>query len=287
MIDVSIIIVGTNEKDFMRGCLDSIYNSITSYKYEVMVVDNASSDQTALMVKECFPNASLTVNKKKLGYIENNNMAMKKALGRYVLLLNADIELKSNTLQETIKFMDEHTRAAGCGCKLLFDDGTVQLTCRRFPSPWTYICRVPHFFHWIKFGKHFATSSQVKKYLMLDYDHREARAVDWIVSAFFLLRKSALDDIGPVGKHLLQPFYLEDVDWCFRAALKGWETYYVPQVEAVHHYQRTSIIRFNKLSFIHLINLMIFYFKNGFFMLLGRHHNRGQTPITPISLSNK
>ena len=271
MIDVSIILVGTNEHDFVCGCLQSILDSRHSYKIEVIVVDNASTDLTTEAVLKDYSWARLIVNTKKKGYIENNNMAMQQAKGRYILLLNADIELKNHTLQETIAFMDDHPEAGSCGCKLLFDDGTLQLTCRRFPTPFIYFSRIPHFFRWLSWAKKFSLGPFVKKYLMMDYDHAVTREVDWIVSAFWLLRREALDDVGEVGQYLLQPFYLEDVDWCFRARVRGWKTYYVPHVTAIHHYQRSSVKRFNKLSLVHLGNILIFYLKNGLSMILGRH----------------
>jgi GT2 family glycosyltransferase len=106
---------------------------------------------------------------------------------------------------------------------------------------------------------------------MMDYDHQKTREVDWLVSAFFLLRRAALDDVGEVGKDLLQPFYLEDVDWCFRAHIKGWRVYYVPEVTAKHLYKRGSVKMLNKLSFVHLVNIIIFFAKHSLSMLAGKH----------------
>ncbi|MFH1063088.1 MAG: glycosyltransferase family 2 protein [Candidatus Omnitrophota bacterium] len=271
MKDISIIIVGTNEKEFVRICLNSIKKSKTSYSVETILVDNGSTDDTSEMVNNDFKDVRLIRNEKKLGYIFNNNMAMQHASGRYILLLNSDIELYENTLQGAISFMDKNPDAAVCGCKLVFDDGTLQLNCRRFPTPLTYLSRLPHFFHWVKFAKKFAKNRIVSRYLMRDFSHEETRKVDWLVSAFFLMRKKAIDDIGIFDKKLMQPFYLEDVEWCFRAHLKGWSVYYVPEICAVHYYQRGSVKKFNKLSIVHLVNILKFFNKHGLSMLFRRH----------------
>lgn len=272
MVDLSIIIVGTNEKDDVYNCLNSIFRSHTTYKIETIVVDNASTDGTSNMIKENFKDVRILRSENMMGYIYNNNLAIKKAQGRYILLLNADIEFPNNTLQVMIDFMDKHPDAAVSGCKLVFEDGgTLQLTCRRFPTPLTYISRLPHFFRWIKFGKRFAMSRAVRSYLMMDYDHEHSRSVDWVLSAFFLMRKSAIEDIGILDEKLFSPFYLEDVDWCFRAHVKGWKVYYVPEAYALHLYKRGSVKKFGKLSIVHLLNIMIFFKKHGLSMLLKKH----------------
>lgn len=271
MADLSIIIVGTNERDFLYNCLKSIAQSQITYNIEIIVVDNASSDGTAAMVKERFPEAKLIINKKKLGYIINNNLAMAYAKGRYILLLNSDIELHPDTLQTMVKFMDAHSDAAVSACKLTFDDGTLQLTCRRFPTPLTYISRIPHFFRWLKLSKGLSRNRFVHSYLMMDYDHKTAREVDWVLSALFLMRRSAIDDIGLLDNNLVQPFYLEDMDWCFRARVRRWKVYYVPETSAIHFYRRASVKSFSKLSFVHLANILIFYRKHWLKMLLKKH----------------
>ena len=271
MVDVSIITVGTNEKELIRTCLNSINKSLTKYQIETIVVDNASTDGTSDMVSSNFKNIVLLRNQKMIGYIQNNNLAMKEAKGRYIMLINSDIELREDTVETMVEFMDRHPKAAVSTCRLNFDDGTLQLNCRRFPTPVTYFFRIPHFFRWLKFGKKFAMSKPISRYLMLDYDHKETKEVDWIVSALFFIRKAAIEDIGMLDEGLLPPFYLEDVDWCFRAHVKGWQVYYVPETSAVHYYRRSSVKKFNKLSLIHLLNTLIFLKKHCLSMALRKH----------------
>ncbi len=276
MVDLSIVIVSTNEKDFAYKCLESIHKSRTTYTMEIILVDNASSDGVSAMVKEKFPEVVLIVNDKKLGYIHNNVMATRRARAKYILLLNSDIEVLPDTIQYMMDFMENNPRTAVSGCKLVFEDGTLQLTCRQFPTPLIYLNRMPHFFRWVKSAKKFSFSPMVKKYLMLDYDHKTARSVDWILSAFFLMRRLAIEEVGELDNSLTQPFYLEDVEWCFRARLHGWSVYYVPEVYAYHYYRRDSVQKFNKLSLVHLINITKFFNKHGLAMFLGRHKDRNK-----------
>ncbi len=223
------------------------------------------------MAGEKYRDAILLHNPRRLGYIQSNNLAMKIAKGRYIMLINSDIELNEDTIQVMVNFMDTHPEAAVSTCRLNFDDGTLQLNCRRFPTPMTYFSRIPHFFRWIRFGKKFAMNDAVARYLMLDYDHKKTIEVDWAVSAIFFMRMAAIKDIGMLDERLIPPFYLEDVDWCFRARLLGWKVYYVPETQAAHHYKRASVKKFNKLSIVHFLNILIFFNKHAWPMLLRKH----------------
>ena len=271
MVDVSIIVVGTNERELIRNCLNSISRSRTKYQVETILVDNASTDGTSSMASSNFKNIILLHNQKKIGYIQNNNLAMRIAKGRYIMLINSDIELHDDTVEVMVKFMDRYPKAAVSTCRLNFNDGTLQLNCRRFPTPITYFFRIPHFFRWLKFGKRFAMSKSISRYLMLDYDHKEAKEVDWVVSALFFMRKTAIEDVGMLDESLFPPYYLEDVDWCFRACVAGWKVYYVPDTCAIHLYKRDSVRKFSKLSLVHLLNTLIFCKKHWLSMALRKH----------------
>ncbi|MBW2046461.1 MAG: glycosyltransferase [Deltaproteobacteria bacterium] len=195
IINVSVVIPVYNDCRNTRQCLSSLFD--TDFKeFEVILIDNASRDGTKEAVEERFKNTVILRNQRRMGYIYNNNRAIERSQGRYILLLNADTELREDTLQIMLDFMEKNPKTAVSGCKLMFDDGTLQLTCRRFPTPLVYIARIPHFFRWIKTGKKFATSRVTRRYLMLDYDHKDSREVDWVLSAFFLMRKSTIAEIG-------------------------------------------------------------------------------------------
>lgn len=274
-MDLSVIIVGTDEKPLLRKCLDSIYGETHDFQLEVLVVDNASTDGTGELLRQHFPGVTVLRTERRGGYIENNNLAINRARGRYLLSMNADVVIAPGTLAHMLAFMDAHPDAAVAACRLVFEDGSLQLTCRQFPNPWIYFGRLPHFLGWIAGLKKIGPSAAVRKYLMLDYDHQTTRTVDWMISAFFMMRRSVVEEIGPFAAYLVQPFYLEDVDWCFRAHLAGYRAYYVPEVSAVHLYRQGSVQGLNKLSFVHMANIVIFFWKHGWSMLF-RKHRRSQ-----------
>ena len=136
MIDISIIIVGTNEKHHVRKCLDSIRKSKTNYSLETIVVDNASTDGTFEMVKDEYPEVALRRNEKKIGYIHNNVMGTNNSKGRYVLLLNSDTKVQSGSLNGLLAFAQKTPDAGAVAAKLLNSDGTVQPSVFRFPTIW-------------------------------------------------------------------------------------------------------------------------------------------------------
>jgi GT2 family glycosyltransferase len=273
-VDLSIVLVSTDEAHHLARCLASVYGEPHPFAIELLVVDNASTDGTAELLREHYPQAVVLRTAKRRGYIENNNLAIARARGRFVLSMNADVVLEPGTLDVMVDFMDRHPDAAVASCRLVFEDGNLQLTCRQFPTPLTYLFRLPHFLGWVPGLRRFAENRQVRDYLMLDFDHRTTRPVDWMISAFFLLRRSVVGEIGAFAGYLRQPFYLEDVDWCFRARLAGYKAYYVGEVAAVHLYRQGSVRRLNRLSFVHLANILIFFRQHGWALVRGRHRHK-------------
>jgi GT2 family glycosyltransferase len=134
MLDVSIIIVNWNTKDLLQNCLRSTLEQAGDVDYEIVVVDNASSDGSAEMVKQIFPQVKLIENTENHGFAAANNQGMAIAQGRYVLLLNSDTVILDNAIAKTVAFADDHPDAAVVGCRVLNPDRTLQPTCFMFPS---------------------------------------------------------------------------------------------------------------------------------------------------------
>ena len=134
MLDVSIIIVNWNGKELLRKCLDHVVSTTQQVTYEVIVVDNASSDGSQAMVKEAFPSVRLIENSDNCGFARANNQGIVVSQGRYVLLLNSDAFVQENTIDAMVAFMDEHPEGGMSGCKLLFEDGQLQPSCFAFPT---------------------------------------------------------------------------------------------------------------------------------------------------------
>ncbi len=257
-LDLSIIIISTNEGHYLERCLESIFSHKHNFSFECIVIDNGSTDNTWEIITEKFKNPEIKPikNEKKLGFIENNNMGIKMAKGKYVLLLNPDTILKPDTLEKMIEFMEKTPDAAVSTCKIYFPSGEIQHNVRSFPTPLTYFIRILHI------DKLFPNLKTVRKYLLKDWDRNKNSQVDWFITAFFFMRKKAIEELGILDENLTQPFYCEDLEWCFRAKINGWKAYYVAETDIIHDYQQDSRKRINKLTFVHLINILKFYKKH-------------------------
>ena len=270
MIDVSIITVSTNEAEDLERCLPSILCDHDGLEVEVLVVDNASTDSTPEILAR-YPEIRVLRVEERRGYIENNNLALPEARGRYILSMNADVVLEPGTLAHMVRFMDRHPDAAVSACRLMFGDGSLQLTCRQFPTPLIYLARLPHFLSWIPALRGLKDNNISRRYDLRDEDHTVTREVDWVITAFFLMRRQVVEQIGVFSQKLRQPFYLEDVEWCFRARLAGYRAYYVGEVWSTHFYRQSSTKKLGRLSFVHLANTLIFFRLHGWSMLRGKH----------------
>jgi len=253
-IDVSIIIASWNSKELLRQCLRSVYASDFSGNYEVIVIDNGSSDESAKMVKKEYLKAILIENKENGGVASARNQGLRISQGRYCLLLDADAFLKNNSLKILIKTMDCHPKAGVIGPKLLHPNGQIQYSCRSFPNLAAVISR---FFH---LDNIFPNFSPIRKYLLNDFDHHSLKQVDWVVGACQIIRRRALEEIGFLDEKYF--FACEDLDFCFRAKQKGWQTIYAPDSCVIHYYQRRSVPGlFNRFTIKHIKSLLRFFWK--------------------------
>jgi GT2 family glycosyltransferase len=266
--DLTVITISTNEGSLLDPCLASVFKS--DVRFECIVFNNASSDGTASLLREKFadPRLRVVTNPSKKGFIENNNDGFRLARGRYVLLLNPDTVVQPDTFKKMIDFMDTHPRAAVATCQLRNLDGTRQHNVRRFPTPLTYFYRI------LQLDKAFPHHRTVGKYLLSDMQWSETQPTDWFITAFFFMRKSVIDAIGPFDQSLLQPFYCEDLEWCYRSRINGYKNYYVADTSILHHYQQTSRRKIGRLTAVHLFNILVFFRKHGWSMLLGREKRR-------------
>lgn len=226
MTDLSVVIVNWNTREFLSRCLRSVYDTTLDLDFEVIVVDNGSTDGSQEMVRRDFPGVSLIVNTENKGFAKANNQAIGRSRGRYVLLLNSDAFVRENAIEHTVAFMDGHPEAGMAGCKLLFEDGRLQPSCYAFPTLFT------EFFIAVGLDRLFPRSRLFGKYGMTYWDFDDIREVDVILGAFMLVRATAMDEVGLMDERYFM--YSEEVDWCYRFREKGWRIYFYPHVEAVH-----------------------------------------------------
>jgi len=229
-MDLSVIIVSYNVANFLIECLTSIYGAAPRISFEVLVVDNASGDGSAQMVRAEFPQVTLLANESNYGFARANNQALRISKSRYYLLLNPDTLLNPGSLGKMVEFMDHHPDAGASGCRLVWPEGAIQPSCRTFPSLLAIFLRGARL--------HKLYNKPVARYLMADWDHSSVREVDWVLGACLLLRREALEDVGLLDEGFF--LYYEDIDLCYRLKARGWKVYYNPQIQVVHYYQRAS-----------------------------------------------
>ncbi len=231
-VDLSICIVSWNVREDLQTCLDSLYAGGNELSFEVIVVDNASTDDTVAILNQQYPQVYLIVNPENRGFAAGCNQGICEATGRYILLLNPDTVVPPRGLDELRDFADQHPDAGIIGPKLLYHDGRLQYSCRRFPTITAAIFRNTFL------GRIIPGTGSVTAYLMADWDHNEVRAVDWISGACMLLRRELVDEIGRLDEQFF--WGSEDVDYCWRAHKAGWQVLYAPGPQIIHAVGRSS-----------------------------------------------
>lgn len=244
LVDLSVIIVNWNVRDLLARCLDSLRAeakhveghilslAASSYTFEVIVVDNASSDGSVDMVQGVYPWVRLLANEANRGFTQANNQGLALARGRYLLLLNPDTEVRPGALRTMLQWMDGHHRTGALGPRVLYPDGSVQPTRRRFPTLATAFLESTFLHQW------FPRNPIARRYHMVDQSDEEEQAVDWVVGACLLLRGQAVREVGPLDEGFFM--YSEELDYCARLRDAGWEVVYLPTAEVVHYEGRSS-----------------------------------------------
>ncbi|MDU2243550.1 MAG: glycosyltransferase family 2 protein [Paenibacillus sp.] len=227
-MDLSVIIVSYNTSPLTLDCLRSVYESETVYSYEVIVVDNASKDDSVAAIREEFPQVRVIVNKENTGFAKANNQAMEVALGRYVLLLNSDTVVQPDTFQTMIAYMEEYPEVGASGCKVILPDGSLDKACRRgFPTP------SASFYYAFGFSKLFPNSPRFNQYHLSYLDPNETYPIDCLIGAFMLVRQETIREVGGLDETFFM--YGEDIDWCYRIKEAGWSIHYHPATYIVHY----------------------------------------------------
>jgi len=225
MLDLSIVIVNTNTSDLLRQCLQSVFDNTKDIEYEVIVVDNNSNDGSVDMITAQFPNVKLIQNDRNLGFSASNNRGFEISSGRYLLALNPDTVVVGNALASMVTFMDAHTEAGACGCKLLNADGSLQPSWENFPTVLSEI------FYNTPLNKVF--SHRKKRESSGVYD------VDWVSGACLMVRRETMNEVG-VFDERFSPIYSEETDWCYRIKANGWKIYYLPEPQVIHLWGQTT-----------------------------------------------
>ncbi len=249
---LSVVILNYNTRDELRACLECVRQSEGVDPIETFVVDNASSDGSADMVAAEFPWARLIRSATNGGYAYGNNLAMREAAGRQVLLLNPDTEFGPRVLADMVAYLDAHPEAAAAGPKIVLPDGRLDLACRRgFPTP------AVAFYRLSGLSQLFPRSPRFGRYNLTYLDPDEEAEVDSVVGAFMLVRREAIEQVGMLDEAYFM--YGEDLDWAFRMKERGWTVRYNPRVIVVHQKgassrkesQRTTVAFYRSMHLFH------------------------------------
>ncbi len=256
MTDLSIIVVNLNTRELLRACLDSLYNARMALQFEVLLIDNGSTDGSVEMVRKYFPPVVITINMTNEGFARPNNAGMRVAKGRYVLLLNSDTVVGPDALPALVAFLESHPEAGACGPMLVYPDGRLQRSVKGFPTLAT------HLFDMLLLDKVFPRSHFFGKGEMHYFPYDATGEVDHIMAAVFLVRRKVLSSCGLFDERF--SIYYNDMDWCYRIRKRGWKIYYIHTSRVVHHLGQTTAKinrRFEYFEELHN-NVMLFYRKH-------------------------
>jgi len=227
-MDISIVVVSWNTKNFLVECIESIISTTKKYAYEIIVVDNASSDGSPDEIKEHYPQVLLIQNESNLGFAKANNIGiMMKSTGRYVCLINSDVKVLPECLDTICDYLDSKPSIGLLGPTIFNSDRTLQPSCRKLPSLWTTLCSA------LGLDKMFLRSNFYSGEQMLFFKHDKIIDVGALSGCFLVARRSAIDSVGFLDEDFFM--YSEDVDWCKRFHRLKWRVVFYPEAKAIHY----------------------------------------------------
>lgn len=291
-MDISIVIVNYKSKNNAVNCIESIKKSdLAGVDYEIILVDNNSGDRGAEEIKKMLPEVKIIESKKNLGMGGGNNLGIKEAVGKYVLILNPDTIVKPEAIKKLYDYLEANENVGVAGPKLLYPDGQLQYSCFR---GWKFLTPV---YRRTFLGR--MAKKHLNNFLMRDFDHLSAREVDWLMGSCLMIRRSVLDKIKTSPRNLTPSLsfpasmcgagsrrggkesqgeeeyfderffmYFEDTDLCRRVRQAGWKVIYFPEAVVVHDHVRASAKKpwylapfLSKLSRVHIISWIKYFLK--------------------------
>ena len=233
---VSIVIVNWCTPLLLKQCLQTISNDENAKDFEIIVVDNASGDQSLSLLAAEFPYVKVIANEQNVGFSKACNQAIPQTNSEYILLLNPDTLIVDGAVSKLAAFLDEHIQCGAVGPKVLNDDGTLQLACRRsFPTPSAAIFRLTYL------SRLFPSHPIFAKYNMTYADPETICAVDALSGSCMMVRASIIEKIGLLDEDIFM--FGEDIDWCWRIKEAGWQVFYCPQAVIYHRHGAASRLR--------------------------------------------
>ncbi|MGF1671562.1 MAG: glycosyltransferase [Balneolaceae bacterium] len=255
--DISIIIVNYNVKEFLANCLHSVKKASRNLETEVIVVDNASDDESMAYLKPRFKDVTFIENDENVGFGKANNQALKQVTGKYTLLLNPDTLLQEDTLSVLKDHMDKNDQTGACGCKIVNPDGSFAPESRRtIPTLSTAVYKA------LGLTALFPKSKLFGAYYLGWKDENEAGEVPVLSGSFMFFRTKALKEAGGFDERFFM--YAEDIDLCYRIRENNWKIDYVPATSIIHYKGESS--KLNNMSYI-------WHFNNSLYLFFDKHYS--------------
>lgn len=262
-MDVSIIIVNWNVRDLLVKCLESVFRRTKDIDFEVIVVDNASNDNSVTEIRKAFSSEILNnklliiANRHNNGFAKANNQGLREAKGKYVLFMNPDMEFIDNTIHKMIGVIEAEDNIGACACQLLYGDRTLQPNVKNDPTFFSQLLIELKLHHIIK-------TRSLKKYLAKDFDYTKTSSVQQIMGAFVFTKKSIMKELNGWDEDYW--LWWEDLDLCKRIRMKNYKIVYSPVSQVVHYEGKSFAQQMSVPKQKRFVRGLLTYFK--------KHHSK-------------
>jgi len=241
-MELSIIVITHNSSSYIKACLHSVMEAMKGVDHEILIVDNASKDETCRIIEKEFPQVLLIKSEVNLGFAKANNLGLQKAKGEFILLINPDTLWKTGKAREAIGFLRNHPEIGAMGCRLVLEDGSWQRSHGHFPT------LLREFKETFYLPKIFSRSNWAKG-VFVYRDHPEPKPVEWVSCTFLICPRRLIAEAGYLDEEYFM--YYEDIDLAKRIREQGKEVYYFPGIEIVHYQRWPSLIDFGESPYIY------------------------------------
>ena len=227
-VDLSCIIVNYYSSASLKNCLESVYQTLRKISFEVIIVDNSQNDPGMASLKEAYPQVRVIQNATNVGFAKANNQATLSAQGKTLLFLNPDTILADQSIEDMVAHLESNPDIGALGPKVLNTDGSLQYSCRRFPTLMTGF-----FNRYSLLSRWFPDNPYTVQYLMKDYNHDENREVDWLSGCCLMVPRAVFEKAGGFDEHYF--LFNEDIDLCRAIGQNGFKVMYFPLAKITHH----------------------------------------------------
>ncbi len=231
-MDLSIIILNYHSSGLCKTCVRGILKAPMNISYEIIVVDNGSSDGISAMMRQHYPALRFIQAGRNLGHCAGNNLGVQAASGQNILILNPDIAILDNALEKMVQYLNQNSKVVAVGCQLKNPDGSTQYSCRHFYHLLTPLCSRTIL------GRTSWGQRHMRNFLMTEFNHNQNGPVDWIQGSCLMLKRAIVEKIGLMDERFF--LYFGDVDWCRRVWQADYEVHHLGVASVIHYFHRES-----------------------------------------------